>query len=377
LRVPFIIKQLKPLLEGAERFPGRTAYSESFFGAYHFGWAAIMSVTDGRYRLIDAPQVELYDVLTDPGQHENLAGDRPEMVATLRTALSKYVKPGALPAAGVVNPEERERLEALGYVGVYTQDEVPTGPREPIDPKDKRDVLERYRGAVAVAAAGEWTGAVERFRALAGAEPALADVWLHLASAATRAERHELAVDAFKRVMVLRPEDQSAVVGAANASLRMRRIDEARELAASVTSSTTGDSGSRAAAHEVLARTALLAHDAETARAEAALAEEAEPGRPVGAYVDGRIAYDQGHYAAAAAAFEQALKVLEKTRKRPLADLRYYTADTFLRLERFAEAEYLFLEELKERPLSARLRAGLATVYRATGRTAEAAAAQH
>ena len=57
-----------------------------------------------------------------------------------------------------------------------------------------------------------------------------------------------------------------------------------------------------------------------------------------------------------------------------LADLRYYAADTLLRLNRFPEAEYLFLEELKTRPFNARTRAGLAAVYRATGRTDEAAA---
>jgi hypothetical protein len=47
-------------------------------------------------------------------------------------------------------------------------------------------------------------------------------------------------------------------------------------------------------------------------------------------------------------------------------------------VDRLSEAEYLFLEELKRSPVSERARAGLVSVYKATGRTTEAAAlSQH
>jgi tetratricopeptide (TPR) repeat protein len=229
---------------------------------------------------------------------------------------------------------------------------------------------------VATAASAEWTSAIGQFRTLARAEPARADVWLHLAAVATRAERHELALDAFKQAMALQPHDPWMTLGAATASFRLRRLEDAREYGAAAMASEKGDKMSLAAAHELLARVALATHDTDGARAEAALAEEADPTRPVRAYVEGRLAHEQGRYTAAAAAFELALSAVEKSGGRTMVgDLRFYTADTLRRMERFSEAEYLFLEELKTAPLNARTRAGLAAVYRATGRTDEAAAA--
>jgi tetratricopeptide (TPR) repeat protein len=103
------------------------------------------------------------------------------------------------------------------------------------------------------------------------------------------------------------------------------------------------------------------------------LAEEAEPGRPVTAFIDGRIAFDKRRYAEALELLEPALEVAEKTPRQPLGDLRVLTAEALVKQDRLSEAEYLFLEELKLSSLSERARAGLIAVYKATGRTAEAA----
>ena len=104
------------------------------------------------------------------------------------------------------------------------------------------------------------------------------------------------------------------------------------------------------------------------ARTAAALAEEAIVSRPVGAYVNGRVAFDQS-----------------TTRKRPwrryercsprMAGCRSPTwapldrRNALQRLERFSEAESLLLEELRDYPLNGRARsAGLtAAHYAATG----------
>ena len=94
-----------------------------------------------------------------------------------------------------------------------------------------------------------------------------------------------------------------------------------------------------------------------------------------GAERDGRrIAFDKRRYAEALELLEPALEVAEKTPRQPLGDLRVLTAEAFVKQDRLSEAEYLFLEELKQSPLSERARAGLIAVYKATGRTTEAAA---
>jgi predicted Zn-dependent protease len=262
----------------------------------------------------------------------------------------------------------------LGYVGVRDEEAPPAGDAgQAIDAKDKFHLVEQYRAAVAAAASPGFSAGVEQFRALTRAEPGSADLWLHLAATATRAERHELASEAYARALDLSPRSSTRLELAA-ASLKLRKLDDARQHAERVISDAAADKRALASAHELLARVALARRDDEGARAEARLAEESEPGRPVRAYVDGRIAHEQGHYAAATDAFGTALAATAKTGAPIIADLQYYAADTFLRLNRVSEAEYLFLEALKAAPFNARTRAGLAAVYRNTGRTDEAAA---
>jgi Flp pilus assembly protein TadD len=59
-------------------------------------------------------------------------------------------------------------------------------------------------------------------------------------------------------------------------------------------------------------------------------------------------------------------------RTEQVADLNYLAADCLARLERYAEAEPLFKAELAFFPQHVRARAGLAMMYKAMGRDADA-----
>ena len=368
-------RSLTPLLDREGIIANVPVYSESLFGLYHFGWAPLTSLTDGRYQYIRGAREELYDLEADPQEQQNLADSRPDLVATFRNTLKDFVSVATPRKLEPVSAEDRVRYETLGYVGVSTDPLSPS--TEPIDPKDKRDIVERYRTAVNLLAADDVKGAMEQFRALAAHDPAMRDVWMLLATTASRADRPDVAVDAYQHAIQLAPAKADAHLGAALAFFHIPRINEATQQAQHVVDDATADKPSQAAAHELLARIALVHRNLELARAEAGLAEDADSTRPVRAYVDGRIAFDKHRYAEALESFEPALTLLERTPNQPLADLRLYAAEALLRVERFSEAEYLFLEELKDAPQSERARAGLTTVYKTTGRTTEAAALAH
>ena len=373
-------RSLKPALDSGreDALRVRPVYSESLFGAYRFGWSALKSVALGRFRYIDAPREELYDLEADPQQRENLAAARASTVADLREQLSKFDGGARTPNPEEISLANREPYALLGYVGIpralTVQTDAPV-----MDPKDSVDLLTRYRAAVLAAAAGDWDEATDGFQAAAGLEPTPSDAWNYLSRVAARAERHEVALEASRRALDAAPEDPAARLELASALLRARRLEEARKQASAVAELDDANKMIRAESHELLARIALARRDSETARAEAALAEEADPTKPVRAYVDGRVAFDQGRYDAAADSFGEALAAIREQKGEPLADLRLYAADTMLRLEQFDEAESLFLEELQDLPLSPHARAGLTAVYRATGRLDESAstAAQH
>ena len=60
-----------------------------------------------------------------------------------------------------------------------------------------------------------------------------------------------------------------------------------------------------------------------------------------------RNALEHRRYAEALEFLEPALEQVDKTPRRPLADLRLLTAEALVHVDRLSEAEYLFLEELE------------------------------
>jgi tetratricopeptide (TPR) repeat protein len=157
--------------------------------------------------------------------------------------------------------------------------------------------------------------------------------------------------------------------------LRLRRLDEARELA-DAAAQVASESLPHAigSAHELLARIALARGDKEAARVEAELARRAESRLPLPLYVEGRLLYDEGRYNDALPLFERAASDSERADDGPrIADLHFHAGDTFLHLERYAEAEYQLWLELEHFPQNMRARSALATLYHATGRAGEAA----
>ena len=95
----------------------RPLYMESYQLSQRFGFASHVGVVSGSYKLIDVPEIELYDVREDPGELNNLAQSKPEEVARLQELLKglDYGVPTTDPAHPV-DPSVALQLEALGYV---------------------------------------------------------------------------------------------------------------------------------------------------------------------------------------------------------------------------------------------------------------------
>ena len=365
-------RSLKPLLEGTGQLPPATIYSEALYARYHFGWSELVAVTDERYRYIKAPHEELYDLTRDPHERTNIADQRAQARTALRTALDSVTAGATIQAPGTVSAEARERLQSLGYVGA--QASAPTAEGDSLaDPKDKRQILEQYRAAMDFAVARKWPEAIALLQKILRDDPEMADVWSQLAAFAMRIDHYDQALDAYRRYSELKPQEPAAYIGAAGTLLKLRKLDEARDRAAlAVEVAGVDDHRSRASAHEMLARIALAKHDAETARAEATQAHEDDPLLPLPDYIEGRILYDQGKYEDALPLFEKASADLKKPGAPPVAELHFFAADTLARLERYPEAETQFEQELRFFPQNTRARGGLAMLYQADGRPADA-----
>ena len=363
-------RSLRPVFEGG-MLHEQGLYAESLYARYHLGWSELYALTDARYGFIRAPRDELYDLEQDPGERRNVAADREQTRLAMRGALERLTAGSTIQAPGAVGEDARERLKALGYIGVQPMVSSAPGLDALPDPKDKVQVLERYRHAIALVQAGRFDTALAGLQAIVAENPGMADVWSEIAGLLVRLGRTTEAVQAYKRLVEVAPHDPSALVSVAGCLLTLGKLDEAQAQAELAAETIPADEGRwRARAHETLAMIALARKNTERARDEAKRAKDADPTLPVAEYVEGLIRYNAGQFDAAVPFFEDALKQ-SATSTIQMADLRYYLGDSLGRLERHADAERYLDEEVRLFPYDLRARAGLAMLYRATGRTAD------
>ena len=63
---------LAPLMTGARKTLDLEGYAEALYPLHHFGWSELRAWRAGRYKVIDAPRPELYDLERDPHETMNL-----------------------------------------------------------------------------------------------------------------------------------------------------------------------------------------------------------------------------------------------------------------------------------------------------------------
>ena len=123
---------LRDLLTGRATDLGLEAYSESLYPE-RLGWSALHALREGRYKLIEAPRPELYDLERDPFEERNVYADRRSVAdAMTRRLLALSGERHSAPAA--VPVDLQQRLASLGYVGWTPPDLAGRGSLP--DPKD-------------------------------------------------------------------------------------------------------------------------------------------------------------------------------------------------------------------------------------------------
>ncbi len=133
---------LLPRISGDDDGTRALAHAETLMPRLEFGWSELYMVRDGRFKYIQAPTPELYDLRDDPAEAVNLASGDPELAGELAGLLGAWLsrsaagEDGSDQAARTISPEEEQRLRSLGYLGgdAFRQGDLPEG-RLP-DPKE-------------------------------------------------------------------------------------------------------------------------------------------------------------------------------------------------------------------------------------------------
>jgi arylsulfatase A-like enzyme len=198
------------LLDGAG--DSHAAYSETFYPFNSFGWSPLHSVQSGRFHFIDAPSAELYDVVADPDEKNNLAPFQGATVAVLRqklqAILEKESRHQASGTPSALSPEAQEKLRALGYFAYRSPVPQATLLEGLADPKTKLSEFNALLEAQDAMHAGDYKRGRSLLNAIREKDPHMYIVPFYLGAAALGQKEWEEASTEFKRCLELtKPEN--------------------------------------------------------------------------------------------------------------------------------------------------------------------------
>jgi choline-sulfatase len=297
---------LAAVFEGKES-PADVSYSETLFTKLNMGWSELRAVRTNRWKYIQAPKPELYDLVKDPGESVNVidghAAEVQEMEGKLAAVLGG--KTGEKVETVTVDRRTMDQLKSLGYLGGGPQGaQELTG--KGIDPKDRVDVLKLlfavspdagaaprdrtgilrealkkdpgnptiyYHLGQQYAAAGQDAAALQLYRD--GIRNGVRTAWLYsrMGSLLVRQGKREEAIAAFEKASQLNPSDAESLSDLGMAYLESGKVADAERAFKWAVAA----SEDFALAHNGLGLAAIEKRDLARARTHFARAVELDP----------------------------------------------------------------------------------------------------
>jgi len=129
-------RSLRGRISGQEGATEAVARAETLLPWLDFGWAELRAVREGRFKYIEAPTPELYDLKQDPREEVNLATIEPERVAQLASLVSSWKGEATSSNEAVrgLTAEEESLLRSLGYLAGDSRT-LSNAPSDRLDPK--------------------------------------------------------------------------------------------------------------------------------------------------------------------------------------------------------------------------------------------------
>ena len=206
---------LLPLIRTMDPGEARNLYAETFLPRLHFNWSELRGVETANYHFIDAPRPELYDLSKDPGETNNLFGDKKavgeEMRAQLTKLIQQYSAGPELAEKTGLDPALMERLKSLGYAGFSGGSSPTITDRALPDPKDRIATYELISDAIAESQHGEYAESTEKFNQALKSDPDSVPVHYLLGLNYYRMREFPKSVEHLQRVMQLSPDYALAV----------------------------------------------------------------------------------------------------------------------------------------------------------------------
>ncbi len=224
-------RSLLPLMLRPKAQEKVNAYSESMTPGLQYGWSALRSLRSPRYKLIQAPRPELYDLAADPGETTNVfdqhRAEARAMAAELDRLVAETSRDAPAPEAADLDKETVERLAALGYVGARTTPKKGAPSTRPLaDPKDKLQVFTAVQRAGELMVKDQHGLAAEALESALREEPAMPQALLMLGACYSELGRKKEAKAQFDAVLKDDPQSVQGLLGLANVLLEEGQTED-------------------------------------------------------------------------------------------------------------------------------------------------------
>ncbi len=225
-------QSLVPLFFRPDRDPqgGGSAYSETYYPRFHYGWSELKSYQNRRFKLIIAPDLELYDLQADPREKINLAASDPgttrDLLQQAESFMERTGRNALLSDLSKVDEETRQRLAALGYVGTFTDPSKLEG-RKLASPREKIGVFNDISRAREMGMESRAEEALGILRRIIASDPEVVDAHFAMGNILFKERRFPEAIAAFKTALDKKPDDAFTVINIANSYMGQGKPKEA------------------------------------------------------------------------------------------------------------------------------------------------------
>jgi choline-sulfatase len=209
---------LLPLLANRSGQGPRYAYSESMSPPLQYGWSALYALRTEKYKYIDAPKPELYDLRADPDEDDNRIAQLPEVAKELHQELTK-IREGmeaAKPETQEANIDEEtmRRLASLGYIGGTMSLKKTTSAPLP-DPKDMLPLYNAVGAASGLIIEKDYTRAADKLEKVLKEDPSNPQARFLLAMCYEKSDRNAEAKTILDSVLKDNPENLRGLIAMA------------------------------------------------------------------------------------------------------------------------------------------------------------------
>ncbi len=202
-----------------------SAYSESYYGKLNFNWEELVSLRAGRWKYIRSREPELYNITTDPGEFNNLASSRKDLVDTMDRELEEFLKKTASEdkeEKPPIDEETRQKLMSLGYI----QGQAAAVSPAPVS-KEKVRIMQKLNLADRMANQDMIDKAIVMYNEILSVDPDNFEAILHLGHCYRTQGKYDEAIRWYRKSASFKPENPESHNGLGNIYKTMGKAEEA------------------------------------------------------------------------------------------------------------------------------------------------------